>query len=126
MVFNASFLSPALENLSDAFNERLQLAFYPAFVANKITNDDKSDADNSASTSTDDPSDDLSPQQAWIAEIGMELSDKINFSIQTTPNRSDIPPHGIVTYQLHPSVDLLGSFDKDGNWQSQLQLFFRY
>ncbi len=125
-LLNRSFLSPALSKLSDAFSEKLHLSFYPAFVSNKLTNDDDDESNNSNLTTDEGDSEDLSPQQAWIAEVGMDLSDKINFSIQTTPNRNDIPPHGTVTYQLHPSVGVLGSFDQDGNWQSQLQLFFRY
>ena len=45
---------------------------------------------------------------------------------QAAPNRQDIPPKGNITFQMNPNVGLLGSFDKNGNWQSQLQLYFRY
>jgi len=27
---------------------------------------------------------------------------------------------------MNPNIGLLGSFDQNGNWQSQIQLFFRY
>ncbi len=124
-----SLVSPALGRLSDAFSERIQLAFYPAFVSNKFTSDetDNSDVEEGADfVDLEDSQDDLSPKQSWIAEVGMDLSDKINLSIQTTPNRNDIPPHGTLTYQFLPSVGVLGSLDNDGNWQSQLQLFLKY
>ena len=65
-------------------------------------------------------------QQAWIAEVGLDLSERINFSIQATPNRKDIPPQGTLTYQFSSSIGVLGAIDKNGNWQSQLQLYFRY
>ena len=65
-------------------------------------------------------------QQAWITEVGVDLSERINFSVQAAPNREDIPPQGNITFQMNPNVGLLGSLDKNGNWQSQLQLFFRY
>ena len=65
-------------------------------------------------------------QHAWVTEIGVDLNEKINFSVQAAPNRQDIPPKGNITFQMNPNIGLLGSFDKNGNWQSQLQLFFRY
>ncbi len=128
-LLNRSFLSPALATLSDSFSENVQLSFYPAFVTNNVTRDESEDSESNNETgfsNSDSASDDLSPQQAWIAEVGMDLSEKVNFSIQATPNRTDIPPNGTITYQFHPSVGVLGSLDKEGNWQSQLQLFFRY
>ena len=64
--------------------------------------------------------------KAWVTEIGVDLNDKINLSVQAAPNRKDIPPKGNITFQMNPNVGLLGSFDKNGNWQSQLQLYFRY
>ena len=79
-----------------------------------------------SSSITDQEDTNLTGQQAWVTEIGVDLNDKINFSVQAAPNRQDIPPKGNITFQMNPNIGLLGSFDKDGNWQSQLQLFFRY
>ena len=128
-LLSRSLVSPALGRLSDAFSEKLQLAFYPAFISNKVRSDETDNADvveGSPFSNLDDSKDDLSPQQSWIAEVGMDLSDKINLSIQTTPNRNDIPPQGTLTYQFLPTVGVLSSLDNDGNWQSQLQLFIKY
>ena len=64
--------------------------------------------------------------EAWVAEIGLDITDKINFAVQTIPGRDDLPPLGILTFQANPNLELLGSFDSDGDWKSEVQLFFRY
>ena len=64
--------------------------------------------------------------QAWIAEIGLDITDTVNFAVQTIPSRDDLPPLGILTFQATPNMELLGSFDSNGNWKSQVQLFFRF
>ncbi len=64
--------------------------------------------------------------RAWVAEIGLDITDTINFAVQAVPGRDDLPPLGIVTFQANPNLELLGSFDSDGDWKSQVQLFFRY
>ena len=64
--------------------------------------------------------------QAWIAEIGLDITDKVNFAVQATPDRDDLPPLGILTLQANPNLELSGSVDSDGEWKSQFQLFFRY
>ena len=64
--------------------------------------------------------------QAWVAEVGLDITDSINFAVQTIPGRDDLPPLGILTFQASPNLELLGSFDSSGDWQSQLQMFFRY
>ena len=79
-----------------------------------------------SSSNTDQEDTNLTGQQAWVTEIGVDLNDKINFSVQAAPNRQDIPPKGNITFQMNPNIGLLGSFDRDGKWHSQLQLFFRY
>ena len=78
------------------------------------------------SSSADQEDTNLPGQQAWVTEIGVDLNEKINFSVQAAPNRKDIPPKGNITFQMNPNVGLLGSFDKNWDWQSQLQLYFRY
>ena len=64
--------------------------------------------------------------QAWIAEIGLDITDRVNFAVQATPDRDDLPPLGILTLQANPNLELLGSLDAEGEWKSQVQLFFRY
>ena len=64
--------------------------------------------------------------QAWIAEIGLDITDRVNFALQATPDRDDLPPLGILTLQANPNLELLGSMDSEGEWKSQVQLFFRY
>ena len=64
--------------------------------------------------------------QAWVAEIGLDFTDRINFAVQAPPSRDDLPPLGILTLQANPNLELLGSFDSDGEWKSQVQLFLRY
>ena len=124
----ASFLNRSLAsylqgNINGFLSDRLQISLYPAYISGSDSDDKGSD---SRSSSTDQEDTNLSGQQAWVTEIGVDLNDKINFSLQAAPNRQDIPPKGNITFQMNPNIGLLGSFDKDGNWQSQLQLFFRY
>ena len=64
--------------------------------------------------------------QAWIAEIGLDITDRVNFAVQGTPDREDLPTLGILTLQANPNLELLGSIDTEGEWKSQVQLFFRY
>ena len=64
--------------------------------------------------------------QSWIAEIGLDITDRVNFAVQATPDRDDLPPLGILTLQANPNLELLGSMDSEGEWKSQVQLFFRY
>ncbi|WP_269605052.1 translocation/assembly module TamB [Prochlorococcus marinus] len=120
---NRSFASYLQGNINGFLSDRLQISLYPAYINGADSEDDSSD---SSSSSTDQEDTNFPGQQAWVTEIGVDLNDKINFSVQAAPNRQDIPPKGNITFQMNPNVGLLGSFDKNGNWQSQLQLYFRY
>ena len=119
---NRSFASYLQGNINGFLSDRLQISLYPAYINGSDLEDDA----NESSSKTDQEDTNLTGQQAWVTEIGVDLNDKINFSVQAAPNRQDIPPKGNITFQMNPNIGLLGSFDKDGNWQSQLQLFFRY
>ncbi len=122
-VLSKSLISPVLGTISGAFNERLQVALYPAYITSpKVT--DKS-ADNQSTNPEQTPGQ-LTSQQAWVTEIGIDLTNRFNFSVLSTPNRKDIPPQGTLTYQMTPTVGVLGSLDKNGTWQSQLQVFYRF
>ncbi len=120
---NRSFASYLQGNINGFLSDRLQISLYPAYINGSDSEDDASD---SSSPSNDQEDTNLPAQQAWVTEIGVDLNDKINFSVQAAPNRQDIPPKGNITFQMNPNLGLLGSFDKNGNWQSQLQIFFRY
>ncbi len=124
-LINRAFISQL--NNADAFSERFQFSLYPALVENNdslnnifsnenldIENDDQSSSNEEFSS------------QAWVAEIGLDITDAINFAFQTVPGRDDISPLGILTFQANPNLELLGSYDSNGYWKSQVQLFFRY
>ena len=124
-LINRAFISQL--NGADGITERLQLSLYPALIGssdssknifsskNLEVNEKQDNADNQGTSS-----------QAWIAEIGLDISDTLNFAIQTTPDRDDIPPLWILTLQANEYLEILGSFDSKGDWKSQIQLFFRY
>jgi len=122
-LLNRSVASYVQGNLNGFLSDRLQVSLYPAYISGADIDDD---AGESSSQSADQDEEDLTAQQAWVTELGVDLNDKFNFSVQAAPNRQDIPPKGNITFKMNPNVDLLGSFDKNGNWQSQVKLFFRY
>jgi len=122
---NRAFISQL--NNADAFSERFQLSLYPALIENNdsfnnIFSNENLDIENDGQTS----SNDQFSSQAWVAELGLDITDAINFAFQTVPGRDDISPTGILTFQANPNLELLGSYDYDGDWKSQIQLFFRY
>ncbi len=124
-LINRAFISQL--NGADGITEKLQLSLYPALISssesaknifsseNLEINEKKDNSENQGTSS-----------QAWIAEIGLDISDSLNFAMQTTPDRDDIPPQWILTLQANEYLEILGSFDSKGDWKSQVQLFFRY
>ncbi len=124
-LINRAFISQI--NRADAFSGRFQLSLYPALIEendslNNVFSNENLDIENDKETTSKEG---LS-SEAWVAEIGLDITDRINFAVQTIPGRYDLPPLGIFTFQANPNLELLGSFDSDGDWKSQLQLFFRY
>ncbi|WP_288246880.1 translocation/assembly module TamB domain-containing protein [uncultured Prochlorococcus sp.] len=124
-LINRAFISQL--NNADAFSERFQLSLYPALIENNdslnnIFSSENLDIENDGQSSSNE---DFS-SQAWVAEIGLDITDAINFAFQTVPGRDDISPLGILTFQANPNLELLGSYDSNGDWKSQVQLFFRY
>ena len=114
-------------NNADAFSERFQLSLYPALIENNdslnnIFSNENLDIENDGQSSSNEEF----SSQAWVAEIGLDITDAINFAFQTVPGRDDISPLGILTFQANPNLELLGSYDSNGDWKSQVQLFFRY
>jgi len=124
-LINRAFISQL--NNADAFSERFQLSLYPALIENNdslnnIFSNENLDIENvGQSTSNEEFS-----SQAWVAELGIDITDSINFAFQTVPGRDDVPPTGIFTFQASPNLEILGSYDSNGDWKSQVQLFFRY
>ncbi len=124
-LINRAFISQL--NNADAFSERFQFSLYPALIENNdslnniFSNENLEIENDGQSTSNEEFS-----SQAWVAELGLDITDSINFSFQTVPGRDDLPPTGIFTFQANPNLELLGSYDSDGDWKSQFQLFFRY
>ena len=124
-LINRAFISQL--NNADAFSERFQLSLYPALIENNdslnniFSNENLEIENNGQSYSNEEFS-----SQAWVAELGFDITDAINFAFQTVPGRDDISPVGILTFQANPNLELLGSYDSNGDWKSQVQLFFRY
>ncbi|WP_288258421.1 translocation/assembly module TamB domain-containing protein [uncultured Prochlorococcus sp.] len=124
-LINRAFISQL--NNADAFSERFQLSLYPALIENNdslnnIFSNENLDLENDSQSS---PNEEFS-SEAWVAEIGLDITDAINFAFQTVPGRDDISPLGILTFQASPNLEFLGSYDSNGDWKSQVQLFFRY
>ena len=111
-VIGGSLLSPLISGLSNLFDDRITASIYPAFLEPYAE-----DSRNQGRV----------PSQLVLgAEVGVDLSDRFNFSVLTAPNRSDIPPEAVLRYQATEKLGIQGALDQQGRWQSQLQLFFRF
>ena len=128
-LINRTFISQI--NNADAFSERFQLSLYPALIENNdsISNiyaNENLNLDNSGESNINMGG----SSEEWIAEIGLDIDSWINLAVQTIPGRDDIPAQGILTLQLGPNdffdFQLTGSSDAEGDWKSQVQLFWRY
>ena len=124
-LINRAFISQL--NNANAFSDNFQLSLYPALIENNdsyknIFSSENLEIENYEQSSSDEEF----YSQAWVAEIGLDITNAINFSFQAVPGRDDLPPIGILTFQANPNLELLGSFDSNGDWKSQIQLFFRY
>jgi hypothetical protein len=124
-LINRAFISQL--NNADAFSERFQLSLYPTLIENNdslnnIFSNENLDIENDEQSSFNEEF----SSQAWVAELGLDITDAINFAFQAVPGRDDISPVGILTFQASPNLEFLGSYDANGDWKSQVQLFFRY
>ena len=113
-VLGQSLLSPLVSGLSDAFGQRLTFALYPTFFAPTEV------------LSTENRSRRLPSQLVLGSEIGLDVTERFNFSVLAAPNRSDIPPQITVRYQASDRLGLQTSVDSEGRWQGQLQLLLRF
>ncbi|QEY31415.1 DUF490 domain-containing protein [Synechococcus sp. RSCCF101] len=113
-VLGQSLLSPVLGTLSEAFNQRLSFALYPTYATPFVADQEETNSRR------------VPPQLVLGTEVGLDVTDRFNFSVLAAPNRNDIPPQGTVTYKVSPNLSVEGSVDTQGSWQSQLQVFLRF
>ncbi len=113
-VLGQTLLSPVLGGLSDAFGQRLSFALYPAYVNPTVTSQEALQSQR------------LPPQLVLGAEIGIDITERFNASVLAAPNRSDVPPQINLNLRANDLLNLQGTFDTQGAWQTQLQLFFRF
>ncbi|MFM7266001.1 MAG: translocation/assembly module TamB domain-containing protein, partial [Cyanobium sp.] len=113
-VLGQSLLSPLLGTLSDAFGQRVSFALYPTYV------------NPSLSTREERRSRRVPPQLVFGAEVGYDITDRINASLLAAPNRSDVPPQLTLNYKASETFNLEGSVDSQGAWQTQLRVFLRF
>jgi translocation and assembly module TamB len=109
-----TLLSPLLGTLSDAFGQRMSFALYPTYVNQAVSN------------SAERRSGRVPPQLVLGAEIGLDITERFNASVLAAPNRSDVPPQLNLNYKASELLNLQGSIDSQGAWQTQLQVFFRF
>ena len=124
-LINRAFISQL--NGASGLTERVQLSLYPALIGSTESSKNIFPSENLEINERQDNSENQKiSSQAWIAEIGLDITDSLNFAMQITPDRDDIPPLWILTLQANEYLEILGSFDSNGDWKSQVQLFFRY
>ena len=109
-----TLLSPLLGTFSDALGQRVSFALYPTYVNQAVT----SGAERRSGR--------VPPQLVLGAEIGLDINERFNASVLAAPNRSDVPPQINLNYKASELLNLQGSVDSQGAWQTQLQLFFRF
>ncbi|MFM9104408.1 MAG: translocation/assembly module TamB domain-containing protein, partial [Cyanobium sp.] len=109
-----TLLSPLLSTLSDAMGQRVSLALYPTYVNPQVD------------SSQELRSRRIPPQLVLGAEMGYDLTDRINASLLAAPNRSDIPPQFTLNYKASERVNVEASVDTQGSWQTQLRVFLRF
>ena len=114
-VLGGTLLSPVLGGFSDLFGERLTASLYPAYLDPYTEDRDRSRSRQRV------PS-----QLVLAAEVGVDLTERLNLSVLTAPNRSDIPAEVVLRYQATDTLELQGAFDQEGRWQTKAQLFFRF
>ena len=104
-----------ISGLSNLFDDRITASLYPAYLEPYVQDSGK------------DSNKGRIPSQLVLgAEVGVDLTDRFNFSVLAAPNRSDIPPEAVLRYQATEKLGVQGALDQQGRWQGQLQLFFRF
>lgn len=115
-VLGQSLLSPLVSSLSDVMGQRVSFALYPTYVV----------PSSQTATQESSSSQRIPSQLVLGSEIGIDLTERFNASVLAAPNRSDIPPQMTLRYQASDRLGVQGSFDSQGRWQTQLQLYYRF
>ena len=114
-VLGGTLLTPVLGGFSDLFGDRLTASIYPAYLDPYVEDRDRRRKSQRV------------PSQLVLgAEVGVDITERLNFSVLSAPNRSDIPPEAVLRYQATDTLGIQGALDQQGQWQGQLQLFFRF
>jgi translocation and assembly module TamB len=113
-VVGQTLLSPVLGGLSDALGQRVSFALYPTYVNPNVTSDEPLQSRR------------LAPQLVLGSEIGLDVTERFNVSVLAAPNRSDVPTQVNLNVRASDLLNVQGSVDTQGAWQTQLQLFFRF
>jgi translocation and assembly module TamB len=113
-VVGQSLLSPLLSSLSDAFGQRVSLALYPTYVNPEIASAEVRRSRR------------VPPQLVLGAEVGFDLTDRLNVSALAAPNRSDVAPQFTLNYKASEALNVETFIDTLGAWGAQLRLLFRF
>ncbi len=66
------------------------------------------------------------PQLVLGAEMGVDLTDRVNLSVLAAPNRSDVAPQATLNYKASEALNVETFVDTLGAWGAQLRLLFRF
>jgi translocation and assembly module TamB len=113
-IVGQSLLSPLLSGLSDALGQRVSLALYPTYVNPEIANASVRQSRR------------VPPQLVLGAEVGVDLTDRLNLSVLGAPNRSDVAPQITLNYKASEALNLEAFVDTLGSWGTQLRLLIRF
>ena len=113
-MLSQSLLSPVLGTLTDAMDQRLQIAIFPTYVTPDVMSKQERTSGR------------VPPTFTLVREFGVDLTDKFDLSVLAAPNTTDVPPQATLSYRLTPNTTVSGAVDANGTWQSQLQVFFRF
>lgn len=113
-VVGQSLLSPLLSSVSDALGQRVSLALYPTYVNPEIASAEERRSRR------------VPPQLVLGAEVGFDLTDRLNVSALAAPNRSDVAPQFTLNYKASEALNVETFIDTLGAWGTQLRLLFRF
>jgi ornithine carbamoyltransferase len=66
------------------------------------------------------------PQLVLGAEVGVDITDRLNLSVLGAPNRSDVAPQFTLNYKASEALNLEAFVDTLGSWGTQLRLLIRF
>jgi translocation and assembly module TamB len=113
-IVGQSLLSPLLSGLSDALGQRVSLALYPTYVNPEIASPTMRNSRR------------VPPQLVLGAEVGVDITDRLNLSVLGAPNRSDVAPQVTLNYKASEALNLETFVDTLGSWGAQLRMLIRF